>query len=143
MMLNKIRQSCQEQSPRESCGFVYGRKCENGFDVSEIHLVPNIAADPNVHFKMDPQSVIQALKRSENNDHVRKEELIGLFHSHPETLPIPSLEDKSTLWQTLPTYWILSLVPGIANPLCIYEMPFSRKSDSGDSGERLCWIKWY
>lgn len=144
-MFNKVKQSCLEQAPRESCGFVYGSKSENGFHVSWIRLVPNVAANPTAHFEMDPRSVIQALMEEtapEKTGFLRNTELIGIFHSHPETPPIPSIEDKTTFWHTLPTYWILSLLPGLVNPLHIYEMPFPCTPYSGNLEERLCRIRW-
>lgn len=72
-------------SPHEACGIIVGR----GERASEIIPIPNSASDPLHSYYMDERSLVAALMGVES----RGLELIGFYHSHPSSEPIPSRTD--------------------------------------------------
>jgi proteasome lid subunit RPN8/RPN11 len=65
---------------------------------------------------MDPHELAAALARTPHD------RLLGIFHSHPQSPPVPSHSDLQTSWHTLPTYWIVSLQNAAAPTLRIYRL---------------------
>jgi len=90
--------------PREACGLIAG----NGERAAEIIPIPNAAADPLRAYTMDERRLVEALTQFES----RGLELIGLYHSHPNSDPIPSPTDvKQASYPDTP-YLIVSLKGG-------------------------------
>lgn len=72
-------------APREACGIIIGRS-EHATDVIPV---PNIAADPLHTYIMDEQKMIAVLSSLDQ----RSLELVGFYHSHPNSDPLPSPTD--------------------------------------------------
>lgn len=71
-------------SPHEACGLVAG----TGGVITKLYPLDN--ADPSPHrFTLDPADHFSALQHADEED----EEIIGLFHSHPASAPVPSTAD--------------------------------------------------
>ncbi|AWB44166.1 hypothetical protein DCC85_07985 [Paenibacillus sp. CAA11] len=101
-ILNEMRDYALEQMPKEACGLLYGRRSSNRWMVEQFQQVNNIAAIPEHTFELDPAVWIPASFSPR---------LIGIMHSHPTTVPIPSTIDKKQLQQfggCFPLYFILS-----------------------------------
>ena len=75
----------REAQPNECCGVILGTKLV----VEQIVQVPNIADDPLHHFQMDNQALVKVLYQAEH----AQLEVVGFYHSHPRTDPIPSPTD--------------------------------------------------
>lgn len=101
---DKMLQHCKDGLPNESCGLLAGTVEGEVKTVTKIYLLTNIDAS-NEHFSMDPKEQFAALKDARANG----VEIIGNFHSHPESPSRPSEEDKRLAYDPNIEYLILSL----------------------------------
>ena len=101
---DKILKHCKDGLPNESCGLLAGTVEGEVKTVTKIYLLTNIDAS-NEHFSMDPKEQFAALKDARANG----VEIIGNFHSHPESPSRPSEEDKRLAYDPSIEYLILSL----------------------------------
>lgn len=90
--------------PDEACGLIGGVIHDNRKIVSAVYLLNNLDHSSE-HFSMDPTEQLEALKD------LRKKgfDLLGNFHSHPETPARPSQEDIRLAYDSTASYLILSL----------------------------------
>ncbi len=75
--------------PMEACGVVLGEAAAGGIRISRFQPIRNVAPDPLHHFLLDDAEWIRCV--------FNEPQLIGLFHSHPRTAPVPSTEDLRNL----------------------------------------------
>lgn len=101
----KILVHCRQGLPNEACGLIGGRKEGENQYVEKVYLLTNIDASRE-HFSMDPKEQFAAVKDMRGNGY----ELLGNFHSHPESPYRPSEEDKRLAYDTKVSYLILSLM---------------------------------
>lgn len=101
----KILTHCREGLPNEACGLIGGRKEGDNQYVEKVYLLTNID-ESNEHFSMDPKEQFAAVKDMRGNGY----ELLGNFHSHPESPSRPSEEDKRLAYDSGVLYLILSLM---------------------------------
>lgn len=78
-------------APDEACGLLIGQ----GQQITGILPLTNAADDPRIAFEIKPSTLLQALKQIDQNG----DDLIGIYHSHPATPPIPSERDKWQAWK--------------------------------------------
>ena len=107
----KILAHCKEGLPNESCGLIGGVKEGDKKYIKKVYLLTNIDAS-NEHFSMAPREQLAAVKDMRANGY----ELLGNFHSHPESPSRPSEEDKRLAYDSKVNYLILSLME-IDNPV--------------------------
>jgi proteasome lid subunit RPN8/RPN11 len=72
------------EAPRECCGMLIG----TGTSVLEAAAARNIAERPT-RFLIDPQDHIDAIRRARE----RGLAVLGFYHSHPHSSPVPSETD--------------------------------------------------
>ena len=101
---DKMLKHCKDGLQNESCGLLAGTVEGEVKTVTKIYLLTNIDAS-NEHFSMDPKEQFAALKDARANG----VEIIGNFHSHPESPSRPSEEDKRLAYDPSIEYLILSL----------------------------------
>ncbi|MDD6069635.1 MAG: M67 family metallopeptidase [Clostridiales bacterium] len=101
----KILSHCVDGLPNEACGLIGGVKEEGKKYIKKVYLLTNIDAS-NEHFSMDPKEQLEAVKDMRANGY----ELLGNFHSHPESPSRPSEEDKRLAYDSKVNYLILSLM---------------------------------
>ncbi|ODP29143.1 hypothetical protein PTI45_01654 [Paenibacillus nuruki] len=75
----------------EVCGVLLGRKAAGGMRIESYRKLRNVAPDPLHHFLFDPIEWVQCC--------YQETDLIGIFHSHPLSAPIPSSTDLIQLQQ--------------------------------------------
>ncbi|NGM84505.1 hypothetical protein G5B47_19020 [Paenibacillus sp. 7124] len=75
--------------PHEACGVLLGAAAAGGMLIDNYVPMRNVAPDPLHTFVPHPADWISALYLSPPP--------VGLFHSHPRTLPIPSIADYDGL----------------------------------------------
>ncbi|MEK3707529.1 Mov34/MPN/PAD-1 family protein [Paenibacillus sp. FSL R7-0198] len=75
--------------PQEACGVMLGETAAGGIRISRFQPIRNVAPDPLHHFTLDDAEWIRCV--------FSEPKLIGIFHSHPQTRPFPSLEDLQAL----------------------------------------------
>lgn len=108
---DKILAHCKKGLPNEACGLLAGEIKDNIKAVKKVYLLTNID-NSNEHFSIDPKEQLQAVKDARNNEY----EMLGNFHSHPESPSRPSEEDKRLAYDAKAEYLILSLMD-IENPV--------------------------
>lgn len=101
---DKILVHCEQELPNEACGLLAGTVEGDVKTVTKVYLLTNIDAS-NEHFSMEPKEQLAALKDARANG----VNIIGNFHSHPESPSRPSEEDKRLAYDSTIEYLILSL----------------------------------
>lgn len=101
----KMLAHCRAGLPNEACGLIGGVREGDVKEIKEVYLLTNID-ESNEHFSMDPREQLAAVK----DMRARGYELLGNFHSHPESPSRPSEEDKRLAYDSSVDYMILSLM---------------------------------
>lgn len=83
--VQEILQHALADAPREACGIVAGR----GARVERVIALPNIASNPQTHYRLDDAAFVEALNTIDRAG----QSLLGFYHSHPQGEPIPSTTD--------------------------------------------------
>ena len=102
---NTMADWAKEHLPEESCGLLAGIKDGDVRVVKKVYYLTNID-HTNEHFSMDPKEQLSAIKDIRQNGY----QMIGNFHSHPESPSRPSEEDKRLAFDPNIEYLILSLM---------------------------------
>lgn len=92
-----LTEHAENEKPNESCAILFGK--ENV--VSEVFLTKNIEESP-VNFTISDEQLIEAYKIAEQ----KMADVIGIFHSHPNSEAYPSNTDKKFM-QSNPVAWII------------------------------------
>ena len=92
-----LSQYSENQKPNESCAILFGKNNQ----VLDIFLTENIEESP-INFTISNEQLIEGYKMAEN----KKMEIIGIFHSHPNSDAFPSNTDKKFM-QSNPVVWII------------------------------------
>jgi proteasome lid subunit RPN8/RPN11 len=87
----------ENQKPNESCALLFGRDNQ----VLDLFLTENIEKSP-VNFTISNKQLIEGYKIAEE----KKVDVIGIFHSHPNSDAFPSNTDKKFM-QSNPVVWII------------------------------------
>ena len=87
----------ENQKPNESCALLFGKDNQ----VSDLFLTENIEKSP-VNFTISNKQLIEGYKIAEE----KKIDVIGIFHSHPNSDAFPSNTDKKFM-QSNPVAWII------------------------------------
>lgn len=87
----------ENQKPNESCALLFGK--DN--IVQELFLAENIEKSP-VNFTISNKQLIEGYNMAEEE----KMEVIGIFHSHPNSEAYPSNTDKKFM-QSNPVAWVI------------------------------------
>jgi len=87
----------ENQKPNESCALLFGKDNQ----VSDLFLTENIEKSP-VNFTISNKQLIEGYKIAEE----KKINVIGIFHSHPNSDAFPSNTDKKFM-QSNPVAWII------------------------------------
>lgn len=103
----------REGFPLEVCGILGG----TGESVSAIYRMTNTDAS-NEHFTMDPKEQFAVVK----DLRARGLEMLGIYHSHPETPARPSEEDIRLALTPDVSYVIISLADAAAPDLRSYKI---------------------
>ena len=101
-----------EQQPHESCAMLLGKKVDDAWNIKEIFLTQNID-NSQINFTISPEELLKGYQLAEKM-HL---ELVGIFHSHPNSDTIPSDTDKKFM-QNNPVPWII--FSGVTNDLTAY-----------------------
>ena len=101
-----------EQKPNESCAMLLGEKIDDAWNVKEVFLTENIDKS-QTNFTISPEELLKGYQLAEKM-HL---ELVGVFHSHPNSDATPSDTDKKFM-QNNPVPWII--FSGLTNDLIAY-----------------------
>ena len=92
-----LSQYSENQKPNEACAILFGKNNE----VLDIFLTENIEESP-LNFTISNEQLIEGYNIAEQ----KKMEVIGIFHSHPNSDAFPSNTDKKFM-QSNPVVWII------------------------------------
>ena len=101
-----------ERQPNESCAMLLGEKIDDAWNVKEIFLTENIDKS-QTNFTISPEELLKGYQLAEK----MRLELVGVFHSHPNSNTTPSDTDKKFM-QNNPVPWII--FSGVTNDLKAY-----------------------
>lgn len=109
----KILKHAKKNLPEEACGLIAG--VVDGTDklIEKVYLLTNLDHSSE-HFSLDPKEQFAAIKDMRE----RGLQLLGNWHSHPESPSRPSEEDKRLAYDSAASYLILSLM--------LYDLPVLR-----------------
>ena len=92
-----LKEHAKNKKPNESCAILFGKDNE----VLEAYLTENIEESPT-NFTISNTELINAYKIAEE----KKLDVIGIFHSHPNSEAYPSNTDKKFM-KINPVVWII------------------------------------
>lgn len=84
---DQILSAARTAHPNEMCGLLLGQAGR----ITEARETPNVHPDPDRHFEIDPQALIDAHREEREGG----PQVLGYFHSHPSGEPSPSETDKA------------------------------------------------
>ena len=106
-LAQEIAAYAREEQPNECCGVILGI----GEAATQIVPVPNIASEPKYNYHIDEKVLLKVLYQAEHS----QLEVIGFYHSHPRTDPIPSPTDTQLANYPDVAYVIVGLRNGEAH----------------------------
>jgi len=100
-LVNSIMTQAQHSPELEICGLL------GGIDGRALNCYPvtNQATDPSHRYRMDPSQQIEAMRQMREAG----EELIAIYHSHPDAPALPSITDINEANYPEAIYLIVSL----------------------------------
>ncbi len=96
----KMIRHALSELPNECCGVLTGTANR----ATQVFCMKSVPASPDAYF-MDPEQQVEVFSRM----HQRGENLVGIYHSHPEGPDIPSGSDLQFAFHPESAYIILSL----------------------------------
>ena len=88
-------------APNESCAILFGKTENDHFTVKDVFLTKNTENSP-VNFTISNEELIKGYQEAEK----RKLDVVGIFHSHPDSEAFPSLTDQKYM-EINPVPWII------------------------------------
>lgn len=90
-----------KNKPNEACALLFGITENDNLIVKEIFLTKNID-ESKIHFTVSNDELIRGYKEAEE----KKLEVVGIFHSHPDSEPYPSSTDVKFM-KINPVSWLI------------------------------------
>jgi len=121
--LNDIREHGVRDYPYECCGLLFGRFRAEGKVVTETYPISNAREESakRNRFLIEPKE----LMRGEQYARSRDLEVVGFYHSHPDSPAVPSQYDLEHAWPTY-SYIIVSTRADEAGDLFSWEQEADR-----------------
>ena len=91
--LAELGQQAVRTYPREACALLLGELVDGRAHVTALRPCVNVALDER-RFELDPGEIVRVHGEAE----ARGLDVLGVWHSHPDTEPAPSAEDESGIW---------------------------------------------
>ncbi|HKR15558.1 MAG TPA: M67 family metallopeptidase [Pyrinomonadaceae bacterium] len=116
--LNEIREHGVRDYPYECCGLLLGRFRENGKLVTETYPISNAREESakRNRFLIMPEELMRGERYARDQDL----EVVGFYHSHPDSPAVPSNYDLEHAWPTY-SYIIVSTSADKATDLFSWE----------------------
>ena len=109
-----IREHALRAYPEECCGLLLGEAVPDRERVEAVVPVENRHAEPRRGFELPPDAVACALAQERRGG----QGVVGVYHSHPDGVPVPSRRDEREAWPG----WRSLIVPvapgGCDEPRC-------------------------
>jgi proteasome lid subunit RPN8/RPN11 len=122
-LLSKIREHGVSDYPYECCGLLLGRYSAEGKFVTETYPISNAREESakRNRFLIEPKELL----RGEQYARSRDLEVVGFYHSHPDSPAVPSQYDLEHAWPTY-SYIIVSTRADQAGDLFSWEQEVDR-----------------
>jgi proteasome lid subunit RPN8/RPN11 len=122
-LLDEIRAHGVRDYPYECCGLLLGRYREDGKVVSETYPISNAREESakRNRFLIEPVELMRGEQYARDQDL----EVVGFYHSHPDSTAIPSRYDLEHAWPTY-SYIIVSTTAEQAGDLYSWEQEADR-----------------
>lgn len=116
--LTEIREHGIRDYPYECCGLLLGRYAADGKFVTETYPISNAREESakRNRFLITPEEHM----RGERYARAQDLEIVGFYHSHPDSPAVPSQYDLEHAWPTY-SYIIVSTSANSANDLFSWE----------------------
>jgi proteasome lid subunit RPN8/RPN11 len=116
--LTQVRAHGVSDYPYECCGLLLGRFGPDGKIVSEIFPISNAREESakRNRFLITPEELMKGERYARDHDL----EVVGFYHSHPDSPAVPSQYDLEHAWPTY-SYIIVSTSADRANDLFSWE----------------------
>ena len=101
--IDSLIQHSEKAGVAESCAMLLGTHNEQQWNVKEVFLTRNAHNDSTTSFIISPEELLQGHQFAEKK-HL---ELVGIFHSHPDTAASPSSMDKKFMKVNGDVPWII------------------------------------
>ena len=97
----QLVEHAEKFNPNESCALLFGREENDKVTIDEIFLATNIEESP-INFTISNEELLKGYKIAEEKNF----EVVGIFHSHPNSDAIPSPTDKKFMHSN-PVVWVI------------------------------------
>ena len=94
-MVEAIAAHARREWPRECCGILLGSAGE----LVEAVAAENVAAEPDRAYEVSPADHIAQIRRSRDGSSGEGLAVVGVYHSHPRSAPIPSPTDLDQAYE--------------------------------------------
>ena len=101
--VDALTQHSEKAGPSESCAMLLGTHSDQQWNVKEVLLTRNAHNDSETRFIISPEELLQGHQLAEK----KQLELVGVFHSHPNTSASPSNMDKKYMKVNGDVPWII------------------------------------
>ena len=108
-VLDAVRQHALRDRPRECCGILVGVDD----DIVEAVAAANVAAEPLRRYEVSPADHFAQIKRCRATTGTKPLRIVGVYHSHPHSAPVPSPTDLEQAFEEY-VYVIAGPVDGSA-----------------------------
>jgi len=98
-----LTQHSEKAGLSESCAMLLGTHNDQQWNVKEVLLTRNAHNDSETRFIISPEELLQGHQLAEK----KQLELVGIFHSHPNTSASPSNTDKKYMKVNGDVPWII------------------------------------
>ena len=117
--MDLLRDHAAKCGSNESCAMLLGIHNGQQWNVKEVFLTRNADGDSEMTFTIPPEELLYGYKLADEK-HL---ELVGIFHSHPNSIAAPSNTDKKFMKLNGDIPWII--FSGI-NTCLLYTSPSPR-----------------
>ena len=101
--VDTLIQHCEKDGLSESCAMLFGEHNDQQWNVKEVFLTRNAHTNSETSFIITPEELLQGYQLAEK----KQLELVGIFHSHPNTAASPSSFDKQFMKINGDVPWVI------------------------------------
>ena len=101
--VDALTQHSEKAGISESCAMLLGTRGNHQWNVKEVFLTRNAHTDSQTSFIITPEELLQGYQLADK----KQLELVGIFHSHPNSAALPSNTDKKFMKVNGDIPWII------------------------------------
>ena len=98
-----LQEHATKYASSESCAMLLGIHNEGEWNVKDVFLTRNSSKNSEETFGIAPEELLQGYKLAEE----KHMELVGIFHSHPNSIALPSNTDRKFMKLNGDIPWII------------------------------------